>query len=381
MKARRIPILAGAVVGFLARTLVAASPLIENVRISASSFAPSLGETVSIAFDTAAAGRLSVRVLDRDGYPVRTLAQDAVAATGRQSFSWNGRDERGTVVPDEAWSFKIDLVTKEGRTGSYFPARGAAPMTELRADSYARATGVLRYTLPRASRVHVQAGSARVDPATHKTDGPVLKTIVNREPRAAGAVVEQWNGLDESGTLLVPDQPNFVISIAATPLPENSVITVGNRTTRFIDLAGKRTGRPLLDFEAKSHAHHQALTALEDASPRLRLDPANAQRVGEGARWRPRGDVLTLHAALEGPAAGAFLRAAGTLMTFVDGKRIASTHPRSGSVTIDVPLGSLRPGSHVVAVNWLSPYGPVAVNALQFDLPEKGGTAVARSDR
>jgi hypothetical protein len=103
----------------------------------------------------------------------------------------------------------------------------------LNADYYSARAGTLVYTLPVASRVHFQAGSAKPN-ARGEHEGPVLKTIVNREPRAAGRITEMWNGFDESGTIRVSDQPDFVLALAVAPLPENSILTYGNREARHL---------------------------------------------------------------------------------------------------------------------------------------------------
>jgi len=139
-------------------------------------------------------------------------------------------------------------------------------MYVVKADSYSPMSGILRYTLPVASRVHVQAGSAILNATTGRSEGPVMKTIVDRAPRAAGAVVEQWNGFDESGTIHVPDLRNFVVGIAATPLPENTIITVGNRKITFLEWAENRTGNSLVTRPSVDPVHHGGLLALNGLS-------------------------------------------------------------------------------------------------------------------
>ena len=75
----------------------------------------------------------------------------------------------------------------------------------------------------------MQAGTVQTDSKRGKATGPVLKTIVNREPRPTGPVIETWLGLDESGSFYVPDLRGFSVSVAATSLPENALISVGNQ--------------------------------------------------------------------------------------------------------------------------------------------------------
>ena len=96
----------------------------------------------------------------------------------------------------------------------------------------------------------MQAGIAPVDSKTGKRSGPVLKTLVNREPRPARAVIQNWNGLDETGSYYIPDLPGFAMSVAATSLPENAILAVGNSTVTFLERARRRTGGVATDARA-----------------------------------------------------------------------------------------------------------------------------------
>ncbi len=259
---------------------------IRDVSISKGFFNPTLGQKIELSFSLGRPGSVTVLVLDRDGFLVRTLAKDKPAKSGKQSLIWDGRGEKGEIVPDEAYSFKVDLSDKKGETQTYFPANNSAQEFSVKASYYDRRGGILAYKLPKPSRVHIQAGVARIDPETKEPKGPVLKTVVNREPRAGGSVVEAYDGMDESGTIRVSELPNFVMAIAATALPESSVITVGNRRVRFLDHASKRGGRSLFSFSVSDHHHHQGLAALEDSSPALRLTPRNASWLPSERLWR-----------------------------------------------------------------------------------------------
>jgi flagellar hook assembly protein FlgD len=199
---------------------------ISNVFVSRLFFNPSLGQKIGITFTLAGPGLLGVLILDRDGFPVRRLVASKSKDRGKETIEWDGRDENGELVPDEAYSLKIDLVSS-ALSDCYFPANAKQLEIEVGKPTYNRRDGVLGYRLTQPARVHLQAGSAQRDPKTKEEVGPVLKTIVNREPRSAGSIVENWDGFDESGTIYVPDLPNFVVAIAATSLPENAIVTVG----------------------------------------------------------------------------------------------------------------------------------------------------------
>jgi hypothetical protein len=340
---------------------------VTDVSLSRPFFNPSLGQKIGISFSLAQPGNLTLQILDRDGYPVRKLVSGKAVEKGKQALDWDGRDDAGEVVPDEAYSFKID-VASGGKVDTYFPA--AAPAEDVKAETnyYDRRGATLSYKLPRPSRVHVQAGTATTNPSTKKPEGPVLKTLVNREPRPAGAVVEHWSGFDEGGTFNVPDLPNFVVSIAATSLPENAILVTGNRKLTFLEWAASRSNASLLPARSADHSHHRGLSALDDAAPTLKAVPLNAVWSAAEKVWRPEGKSMTVSLKLHGPSAGAFERQPTAVYVFVDKARaVVVRRPHDGD-TLSIPLGKLTPKPHVIAINWASSYGPVAIDTFRVTL-------------
>lgn len=354
-----------AMISLLAARLSAYEPPeITSVSVSRPFFNPSLGQKVQISVALAHGGSLTVQLLDRDGYAVRKLVSDRKAEKGKFSCDWDGRDEKGETVPDEAYSLKVDFAVG-GKISTYFPAISPEEELDVKSNYYDRRSAVLSYNLPRPGRVHMQAGIAKTNPATKLTEGPVLKTLVNREPRPAGAIVENWNGLDEGGTFYVPDLPNFVVSIAVTSLPENSIITTGNRTKTFLEGAVLREGSSFLPPSGSGHAHHRGLTALEDTAPNLKTQPLDAAWSAADRAWYLTGKRMRVSVALQGPSASAFEREPTKLYVFLDSSRVLGVPgPRRGMV--EVPLPRLSPGPHVVAINWASAYGPVTVDAFRI---------------
>lgn len=353
---------------------------INDIRVSLPFFNPSLGQKIGISFTVRGSGVLDLAILDRDGFLVRRLVVEEMASEGVRSYEWNGRDDAGNVVPDEAFSLKIDLRSKDG-VASYCP--GNRPAEDLAAETnyYDPRTGTLSYKLPKSARVHAQAGSARTDPKTGEPIGVVLKTIVNRQPRPAGAVIESWEGLDESGAVRVPELPNFVIAIAATSLPENAIITIGNRQRSFLAEVPTRKGTTLLTSQAlrgghHRGGHHRGLEALEDQAPDLKLALRNGTWSDLERLWTIAEPHLELTVSVEGPSAVPFARQPGHIVLFLDYvevQRLPTGEPRAD---VKLKTSGLSPGVHHVTVNWASDYGPVAVNSIRF----KSAAAKAKGD-
>ncbi|HYC92293.1 MAG TPA: FlgD immunoglobulin-like domain containing protein [Thermoanaerobaculia bacterium] len=342
------------------------APRIGPVSIDRGVMNPAIGDSVRISAAFPRTGRATVAIVDRDGVIVRTLANEADVRAGKNEFVWNGRDASGEVVPDEAYSLKIDW-TGDGVRAWYFPANRAFEMKSVPIKYYDRRGGTLAFDLPSPSRVHVQAGAAVMKNGT--AEGPVMKTVVNREPRVAGSIAEHWNGLDESGTTYVPDLPHFVIAVAATPLAENSIITTGNRQRTFVELAAARGEqvRSVFTFQTEGHAHHAGLPTLGDVSPGLVIEPVGGKWSEADRTWSvPAGDVK-LRVTLAGPTASAFAKQPAKVHRFVDARLVGtSSADGTAELTVRIPKAKLAGTVRMVSVNWQSEYGGVAANTIRL---------------
>ena len=350
------------------------------VRLSKPFFDPSDGQTIDVILEIRAAGQLDVVLLDRDGFRVRKLLTGEAVLAGEHRASWDGRDDNGAVVADEAYSLWITLKTAVG-VSKYVPSETPPQHVEAKIGYYDRATGVFRYDLPVPARVHVQAGTARLKKGATEKTGPVLKNLANREPRPSGPVIENWNGLDESGSVFVPDLPDFVMALAATSLPENAIIAYGNRSKTFLEVAAQRVGAPLSAVPAATdHHHHAGLTALEDVAPSLRVSLEHATYSTRTRAWNPEDNRLIADLILEGPSATSFSAEPAKIYVFIDGKLLQSLPPSKPATRIDVSLSGVESGHHIVALNWVSDFGPVAVATMQLDMPPKhaGGNGVGK---
>ena len=341
---------------------VAADPpsVFASVSLDRRQLNATLGDSASLTVTLRRAGTLDVVVVDRDGFPVRQLATASAAPAAASRFTWDGRASDGRVVPDEAYSFRVEWRSGTARE-VYFPANAPAHMTSVDTHGYFAQTATLSYTLKVPSRVHVQTGVAVKNAKSGVMEGPVMKTVVNRAPRAAGRIAEQWNGLDESGTLFLPDLPNFVVAVAVTPLPDNSVITIGNRERTFAEAAVTRAGKSLFTFAVPSHQHHMGLAVLDDISPGLRIEPVNATWSARDRVWVTGDETLKVRLKLTGPSAAAFARQPGRMFRFMNQKLAGESKPSQGEIAIKVPASDV----HNVSFNWRSDYGAVAANTIR----------------
>lgn len=330
-------------------------------------FNPVLGQSAQIRFSASRPGKVTVEILDRDRFVVRTLG--TVPIDKETGVPWDGKDDAGEVVPDEAYTVRARFVG-DGREHVYDPGKDFQPRpVSIDSTSYSRADGVLSYRLERPSRVHIQTGQARLI-ASGPAQGPVLRTIVDRAPRAGGSVIEAWNGMDDSGKVYIPDLPHFVVATLATPLPESSLITVGNRRMSFTDYARRHRAQTFTrprKLAATAHAHHQGLNAFEDRSPRLTL---LREKGADSPAWKTSaGEALAFTVQLDEDSATFFLSQPNSLDVFMDLDRVSRVTCRANPCRVRLPASQVPRGRHRLGVNWSSELGPVGVAVRWVEKP------------
>ncbi len=249
------------------------SKLLSNVTISSSSFNPRAGQKVSVSYVLSAPANVEAALYDPDFTLVRTLKSEGVQAGGRASLAWDGKDQDGVVVPDEAYFFTITARDAQGAIETYDPTSFSGgegkDIVKADIDPVSRA---ITYHLPSAARVLIRLGVQ---------DGPLLNTLVDWKPRVAGEITEHWNGRDQDDVLDMLGQQRFKMLITCFTLPENSVITYGNRE---VDYRGYRksvkAGRSVKDRPRRPEAvlsPHYQLPRTVDYSPKLTMIFADAQ--------------------------------------------------------------------------------------------------------
>lgn len=251
-----------------------AKELLSNIKVSAESFDPSRGNPATISFDLGRKAKVGLAFYDPDFGLVREIATQGFREPGQNTILWDGKDMDGTVVPDEAYFFVLRVEDEQGKTQVYDPTVFSGgeghDITEASVDPE---TYVVTYTLPVMARVLIRFG-------VH--DGPLLKALVDWKPRVKGQITEAWNGKDEDGLIDLADHPRFKILITYFTLPENSVITYGNRNLNYRDykksLKENRTVKERPERKDSPISPHSLLLRTEDYAPRLQLTFPNAKQ-------------------------------------------------------------------------------------------------------
>lgn len=190
-------------------------------RLEQLAFNPSRGEVAQVTYKLGTEGSVTVVVLDADGGVVRKIAEDQVRKAGENVEVWDGRDEDDRVVPDEAYSFRVETSVVGAKESATSSGGVVGDITRAR---YDRESGTLVYELPAPARVLVRLGIK---------NGPMHKTLVDWEPRIGGSITERWDGRDGHGLFALGEHKDFSAMITYSTLPAATVIAYGNEMETY----------------------------------------------------------------------------------------------------------------------------------------------------
>jgi len=145
--------------------------VIAAVAASKPTFNPSLGQSTTLSYELKQDAAVTVRVYDPDQDLVAVLAEKQPQQSGQVELAWDGRDETGKVVPNEAYFFTIMAATEDGLWEVYDPTVFSGGVEQdLTAASIDHDAGTILYRLPTMSRVRIRLGIG---------GGPLLSTLVD----------------------------------------------------------------------------------------------------------------------------------------------------------------------------------------------------------
>ncbi|KFB69764.1 FlgD immunoglobulin-like domain containing protein [Candidatus Accumulibacter vicinus] len=200
-------------------TVARAGELVEFAAYDRAEFSPARGEQFRVPVRLKVAAEVELRILTSDGDLVRTLKSPRSWTAGDQEFSWDGKDDDGVIVADEAYVPVLAARAKDGRSEEIDPRAfsGGETVGDLKVET--AASGDITYTLPAPSRVLIRVGIK---------DGPMMRSLATWAPRGAGRNVQRWNGFDQDRLVDLRSHPRLSVLATAFRLPQQSILTVGN---------------------------------------------------------------------------------------------------------------------------------------------------------
>ena len=252
--------------------------LLSEVSVSKPSFNPSSGEKVALSYKLSKSATVAINFYDADSGLINSYSDDNPRGPGEHRFEWDGKDMDENIVPDEAYFFAIIAEDESGVREIYDPTTFSGgvehDITEADIDPQHY---TIHYKMPEMGRVMIRLGIQ---------GGALMNQLVDWEPRVKGVVTEYWNGRDKDNLVDIYEHPKFKMIIAYFTLPENSIITFGNRKTNYCEykstVAAGRATKPERETSVAKRSHHYKLPRTKDYTPEVKIAFSNSQGESDG---------------------------------------------------------------------------------------------------
>jgi hypothetical protein len=265
-----------AALGLLLTADIASSEIL-HVSHRPAVFDPSRAESVEVRFHLSQPAEVELTLFDARDLAIRTLRSPSALAVGDHIITWDGRDERGNLVPPEAYTYALEARGAKGEVSRWDVSKFGGEPVEVGGLAWDPQAGQMRYQLPVLARVCIRIGLA--------DGGPLLRTVIDWVPRVAGPHAEPWDGRDASGVLALSQHPALFLNAKAFALPRNSIL-VGPPSDRSAFVDGlPPDARRHLETAVSTHRMfdyaHQSVEERSDFLVKLSL-PENLERTAEG---------------------------------------------------------------------------------------------------
>ncbi len=253
-------------------------------QLSATELSGISGDKVAYSIRTTQPGNLSLDVLTADGDVVRHFTLPGTTP-GEQTIAWDGKDDRGQPVPDEAYCARVTLEAAGTRSlDDPCTSTGGEVIDGIRPTL--GPDGDIAYTLPRPARVLIRVGIK---------NGAMLRSLSVWRPRPAGRNLQRWNGFDERGLVDLRND-RLAMLVTAFQLPDFTVITTGHSELDYRawraaqgwperpDAPTNDTAQPL-ERSGQRIARQHYMARYKDREPRIEVTLVNPAGLplGEGA--------------------------------------------------------------------------------------------------
>lgn len=375
------------VLGLTCQVVSAQSSAFEltDIRVEPQIFNPSDGADVDIFYYLSTPASVTIQAFDGDHYRIAEVQTDRPAFAGTNHARWSGRDDAGTLVPDDAYYFVIRAVDDLGQSVTYDPSLLSGGAT-VRMDQpqLDKEKGIIMYTVSQPARVRLRAG-------VH--EGPLLKTLLDWTPVAAGTHEIAWDGREGGEGSPVWEHDRFTFSAAAYALPENSVITQGNAVTviQYWSNAAEKEGMGLMPYRLSTEQGTKAYektktvlsTALQERSktidnnyaslPFMSRAPEFNLACKEGTEKAVDGTpiatgVFPIEIQLGDASKSLLGEQRYEYVLYVDNVLVREVETGYSPYTWELDTKTLTPGRHMATVNVAAMSGPVGASSLWIEV-------------
>lgn len=353
----------------LALQLPVYAATIELTSVGPTEFQPAGGQKAKIGYALTKPGVVTLHIYSPDGDVVRALSSDGKLPVGSHSFEWDGRDDKGQVVPDEAYHPVLSCACGEaapsiadsrGTTGG-FVIEKIRPQLDR--------DGTISFDLPQPARALVRVGIK---------GGAMLRAVDTWSARAAGRARVTWDGFDESGVVNVLGQPELAVLVTAFTLPDHTLIASGNDQMRYVDYRkARKWDVPVVDASTGKLERDGKRLSRQALLPRTLLqDPRVTLRIVEPVQQAPGGAVkitgpVTFR--VDMPAEDKWLvqQSLYEVGFFLDHQFVSEEETGYTPISWRWDPAGLAPGEHTMTVNISGFWGQVGVASMKLLIAPK----------
>lgn len=332
-------------------------------------FNPSRGQVFDIPVKLDRSGRLELRLYSVDGDLVSILSPDTTFEAGNHRLTWDGKDDKGAVVPNEAYVPVVEFkpVAADGTEREYDP-RTFSGGEELRLSPQVDSAGRIVFHLERPARVLARAGVQ---------SGPMMASILNWEVRGPGRNVINWNGRDQNNLVNLIEHDRLALLVTGFELPRHSILTTGNEDLAYTDWRQDQgwtsdmpdfSQVPLQRNDSRISRHYY-LPRSVDIDPRVMLDISDDLPLNEAGIPTVTGPV-SLRVDMHEDDRWAMQQSLYEVAFFVDQAFVSEEEQGYVPLTWRWNPAGLSPGVHLVTVNVSGFNGQVGVRTLRIFIPE-----------
>jgi len=194
--------------------LLFSNNIIKVLPYKTNEFSPILNQKFKIEYNLTTDANVTMQIYTPDNNLIREIKKDS--KKGLNTIFWDGKDNKGEIVPNEAYSTMFIAKTKDKNETLDFRFTGGEVLKAL--NTKVDRKGNIFFYLEKPARILVRAGIE---------NGPMLKVIANWVPKNKGFIKLKWNMKDKDNLIDI-SKLDFGVSVSAFSLPKMSIITTNN---------------------------------------------------------------------------------------------------------------------------------------------------------
>ena len=331
-------------------------------------FSPIRGETFKIPVVLDKQADVKLKLYSVDGQLTKTIDSDKQLDKGSHHIVWDGKDDDGLLVPDEAWVPVISALA-DAETLEIDPRTNSGGETIQKVLIEYNDHHSHSYQLPAAARVSIRAG-------IH--GGPLLNVLSDWEPHTAGRNIVYWDGFDKNKIINLRKNDKQKLVATAFKLPEYSIITTGNLDMDYGQYFNKKNWQHkpvnMADIQLQRNkqpvSHQYYMPYHMNKSPDVQVELlGNFQQSDDGI---PQIDgFVDIRVSMDEASQQAMQGSRYEIGFFINNSFISEEEQGYVPLIWRWKPNNLSPGKHVLTVNVSSFRGQVGVSSLEFTIPEK----------